>query len=341
VRALVKAAAGPGGLALVDRPLPVPGRGRVRLAVAAVGLCGTDVHIVHGQWPVPIPIVPGHEISGVVSARGPGVSNVRIGDVVTTETDAFVCGRCRFCRRGDRHLCPHRTGIGTTADGGLAEAVVVPAGGCHRLPEPVDPVAGALCEPLAVAVHAVVERGVVGPAQRVVVVGPGTIGLLCAQVARAVGADTALAGLSRHADRFELGRRLGVRHSIVLDAGPPEPGAFDVAIECSGTVDGLAAAMRLAGKGGTIVQVGFFARPVVEIDLDTVINRELTIVTSRGKRPSSFRAAMEFLASGRVRLGPLITDRIPLARWEDALAIAERPGRKVVVLVGPDAGLAT
>jgi L-iditol 2-dehydrogenase len=340
VRALVKSAPGPGGLALVERPVPVPGRGRVRLAVAAVGLCGTDVHIVHGSWPVPIPIVPGHEISGIVSAIGPGVTNVRIGDLVTTETDAFVCRRCRFCRRGDRHLCPRRTGIGTTADGGLADAVVVPAGGCHRLPSGVDPVAGALCEPLAVAVHAVVERGGVRPSDRVVVVGPGTIGLLCAQVARALGADTALAGLTRHADRFALGRSLGIRRSIVLDAGPPAPGAFDVAIECSGTVDGFAAAVRLVDKGGVIVQVGFFARPAVEVDLDAVINRELTIVASRGKRPSSFEAAIGFLAARGVRLDPLITDRIPLDQWEEAFAIAERPGRKVVVLVAPDAALA-
>ena len=340
MRALVKAAPGPGGLDLVERPVPVPGRGQARLAVAAVGLCGTDVHILHGSWSVPIPVVPGHEIAGVVAALGPGVTNVRVGDLVTTETDAYVCGRCRFCRRGDRHLCPRRIAIGTTSDGGLADALVVPAGGLHRLPPGVDPVAGALCEPLAVAVHAVVERGGVRSGDRVVVVGPGTIGLLAAQVSRALGARATLAGLSRHADRAALGRRLGLRRFVVLDAGPPAFGAFDIAIECSGTVDGLAAAVRLVAKGGSIVQVGFFARPTVEIDLDTIVNRELTLVASRGKRPSSFETAVRLVASGSVRLGPLVTHRIPLARWEEAFAAAERPGSKVVVVVAPAASAA-
>ena len=334
MRALVKQVAGPGGLALVERPLPMPGRRQVRLAVAAVGLCGTDVHIVHGAWPVPIPIVPGHEISGVVAASGPGVTGVQVGDLVTTETDAYVCRRCRFCRRGDRHLCPRRVALGTTSDGGLADATVVPAEGCHRLPPDIDAVTGALCEPLAVAVHAVVERGSVEPGERVVVVGPGTIGLLAAQLAGSRGAETAVAGLARHQPRFALARRLGIRRTIVLDGETSRAGDFDVAIECSGTAEGVAAATRLVHKAGRVVLVGLTGRPAVEVDLDAVVNRELTIVASRGKRPSSFRTALALLTDRRIRLDPLITDRVPLDRWEDAFAIAERPGHKVVVLVG-------
>lgn len=335
MRALVMTAPGPGGLGLVERPEPEPGAGQVRLSVAAVGLCGTDVHIVHGAWPAPLPIVLGHEIAGVVSGVGPRVTTVRVGDPVTTETDAFVCRRCRFCLRGDQHLCPRRTAIGTTVDGGLADSVIVPAAGLHRLPPGLDPVAGALSEPLAVAVHAVVERGGVRAGSRVVVVGPGTIGLLAAQVARAIGGEVALAGLDRHGERFALARRLGLRRFIRLDRPPRATPPFDLAVECSGTPDGIAATVRLVRKGGSIIQVGFFEQPVVGIDLNAVLNRELTIVASRGKRPTSFRTGLELVGSGVVRLAPLITHRFPLDQWEAAFATAERPGTKVVVLVGP------
>jgi threonine dehydrogenase-like Zn-dependent dehydrogenase len=118
-------------------------------------------------------------------------------------------------------------------------------------------------------------------------------------------------------------------------------GAFDVVVECSGSVEGLAAAVRLARKGGAVVQVGLFGRPAVEVDLDTVVERELTLSAARGKRPGSFRLGLDLVARREIRLEPLVTDRLPLERWEEAFAIAERPGRKVVVVVAPGAAPAT
>jgi L-iditol 2-dehydrogenase len=339
VKALVKTASGPGGIELLDLPPPVAGPGQVLMAVRAGALCGTDVHIAHGTVAVRPPLVLGHELAGVVAALGPGVTGIRIGERITTETDASVCGACAHCRVGDQHLCPQRTAIGTTSPGGLAELVAVPAAGVHRLPDHVDFATGALTEPLAVAVRAVVERADVGPADDVVVIGPGTIGLLVAQVARARGADVTVAGLARHEARFRLAHDLGIQRTVALDG----PGAPDVdtlgrdglgagtVFECSGAPDAVDAGLRLLRKGGRLVAVAFTGGRPVSLDLDTVVSRELALIASRGKRPSSFRAAIELLASGRVTPGPLVTHRFGLDRWAEAFETAGRSGTKVVL----------
>jgi L-iditol 2-dehydrogenase len=340
MRALVKTATGPGHLALLDRPEPHAGPGQVKIQVKAGGVCGTDLHIAHGTWPVKPPLILGHELSGVVVEVGAGVVELQVGDRVTSETDATFCGTCAFCRAGDMHLCPKRTGIGTSADGSFADYLVIRAGGVHRLPDSVDFVSGALTEPLAVAVHAVVERGQVRLGERVVVIGPGTIGLLAAQVAQTRGADVVVAGLARHTARFALARRLGIAHTIALD----EPGSLDQVkalddglgvhkvIECSGNQVAVGQAIHLLRKGGWLVLVGFFMVPGVELDLDLAINKELTLVTSRGKRPTCFRMALELSGEGRVNPAALITHRFPLSEWQAAFAAAEQRGAKVVLL---------
>lgn len=347
MKALVKTATGPGGLELQDLAQPEPGIGQVLLAVRAAALCGTDVHIAHGTMPIRPPLVLGHELAGVVAAVGPGTAGpVAVGQRVTTETDASFCGECAFCRAGDQHRCPHRTAIGTSAPGGLAEFVVVPAAGVHRLPAGVDFVTGALTEPLAVAIRAVIERGAIQPGEDVVVIGPGTIGLLVAQVALAQGATVTVAGLARHAARFALARKLGLRRSAALDvpadldaiSGGRDGLGVDVVIECSGAADAVTAGLRLLRKGGRLVLVAFTPGRTVPMDLDLVVQRELAIVASRGKRPSCFKIALELLDAGRVRPGPLISHRFPLERWDEAFKAAGQSGTKVVVEVGEAGG---
>lgn len=309
------------------------------MRVAAGGVCGTDLHIAHGTFPCRTPLVLGHELAGIVAELGDGVVGVAVGDRVTTETDASFCGSCSYCRSGDMHLCPSRTAIGTSADGGFAEFVALPAGGVHRLPDRVDFAAGALTEPLAVAVRAVVERGQVRPGHRVVVIGPGTVGLFAAQVALAQGADVTVAGLARHNGKFRLARELGVPSTAALDVASELESLIsrgdglgvDRVIECSGSAEALDHGIRLLRKGGWLVQVAFFGAPRVPTDLDTLVNREITLVTSRGKRPACFRIALDLVRRGQVRPGRLITHRYPLRDWEAALAAAEVPSSKVVL----------
>ncbi len=340
MKGLVKLAPGPGNVSLVDLEEPHPGAGEVRIRVGAAALCGTDVLIHRGHRAVSSPVVLGHEFAGVVDEIGGEVGGLRLGDRVTSETDAFLCGSCRFCRSGDVQLCPRRRAIGQAVDGGFAELVVVPARGVHRLPAGVDVVAGALAEPLAVAVHAVVERAAVQPGERVLVVGPGTVGLLAAQVAMAMGGQVTIAGLGRHAERFRLAEGLGISSSIrlddeagvasLLDATRTEDGdGVDIAIECSGAVETLADCLRLVRKGGRVTLVGFYGGPA-GIPAQQAVDGELSLIGSRGKRPSSFRRAVQLLGEGRVDTARLITHSFPLAAWEEALEIAAHPGTKVV-----------
>lgn len=306
--------------------------------MAAGALCGTDVHIAHGTWPVRTPRILGHELAGTIAEIGDGVEGFALGQRVTTETDASFCGTCALCLAGDMHLCARRTGIGTSADGGFADYVAVPARGAHPLPDSVDLETGALTEPLAVAVHAVVERGLVHAGDQVAVVGPGTIGVLAALVAQAQGAAVTLVGLDRHRDRFRLARSLGIGSSLVLDdPGEEQPveapdGAMDVVVECSGAPSAFQRTPGLLRKGGRIVLVGFYGEPVTA-DLDLLINHELSLVASRGKRPTSFRIALELMGSRRVDPARLITHRFPLLEWQAAFTAAESSGTKVVIQV--------
>lgn len=344
LKALVKTATGPGGMQLLDVERPVPGPGQLLIGMRAAALCGTDLHIAAGTMPVKPPLILGHELAGVVLELGPGVDAPSVGQRVTTETDAYVCGECAFCRAGDQHRCPKRLAIGTTVAGGLADVVAVPAAGVHLLPERVDFAPGSLTEPLAVAVRAVVERGGIEPGETVVVIGPGTIGLLVAQVALSRGADVTVAGLARHEARFRLAHRLGVTRTVALDR-PGELDAIrggrdglgvDVVFECSGAPDAVGAGLRWLRKGGRLVLVAFTPGRTEPVDLNLVVQQEISIVASRGKRPSSFRLALDLLATGAVQTAPLISHRLPLDRWEEAFAVAGQSGTKVVVEIGAD-----
>jgi L-iditol 2-dehydrogenase len=344
VRALVKTVAGPGHVALLDRPEPVCGPGQVKIRMVAAGVCGTDVHIVRGEWPTRPPIILGHELAGIIAEIGPGVTEFQVGEAVTTETDAYVCGECEYCRAGNEHMCASRKAIGTTVDGGFADYLAVRAESVHRLPAGVSLIAGALAEPLSVAVHAVQERAQVRPGELVVITGPGTVGLLCAQVARALGARVVVGGLARHAARFRLARQLGIEQTLDLD--DPHAGERladlsagfgpDAVIECSGAPSALQQAIRLARKGGRVVPVGFASRPAIEIDINLLINKEITLVASRGKRHSCWEPALRLLAEGRVDTTALITHRFALEEWQEALDTAGRPGTKVLFQIASD-----
>jgi len=344
MKALVKTGVGPNAMALLDVPPPTPGAGQVLMAVREAALCGTDTHIADGRMKIRPPLIIGHELSGTVAAVGEGVAADLIGRRVTTETDAVFCGRCTYCLAGDQHLCASRTGIGTTAPGGAAEFVALPASGIHVLPDSVDLVTGALTEPLAVAVRAVIERGAVAAGEHAVVIGPCTIGLLVAQVARSVGAEVSVAGLERHGARFALARELGVDRTLNLDEAI-DPGAvggrdglgIDVVFECAGDARSVAIGLDILRKGGRMIMVAFTPGLTIPVDLDRVVQRELAIVASRGKRPSCFAIALELLDQGRVRAAPLVTHRFPLEAWQDALATTRQAGTKVLIDIGSQA----
>jgi L-iditol 2-dehydrogenase len=196
MKALVKYALGPGNMELREVPTPSPGEGEVLIAVKAAGICGSDIHIYHGDIQLLLrpPVVIGHEFSGVIAELGPGVEGLEVGQGVTCETAVHTCGRCWACRTGWTNACGQKELLGYVFDGGFAPYCVVPARLIHPLPEGVDFIAGAVSEPLACAAHAIGELTGVEAGETVLVAGPGTIGLLSLQVARASGARVLVCG---------------------------------------------------------------------------------------------------------------------------------------------------
>jgi L-iditol 2-dehydrogenase len=338
VRALVKYETGPGNVEVREVAAPELKPGHVLIDIAHVAVCGTARLAVEGSHDFGVARTLGHEASGVVAAIGEGVlrDDLHVGDRVTVETDAYLCLRCEYCRKEEYNRCPYRLGIGTTTDGALADQLVMPERAVHVLPESVSLVEGALTEPLAIAVHAVLEQSPSLAGEVVVVIGPGAIGQLCAQVAHAAGATVVLVGRSRHAAALARAAEFGIPFTVDSETEDLEAvvkgitggyGAHTV-FECSGANGMVDASLPLLRRGGRLVLVAFF-RENPPVDIEQVINRELEVLGSRGKRPSSYRTALRLMEGGRVDLASLVQARLPLESWQEGLALVAE-GHKVV-----------
>lgn len=327
MRAVVKTGPGEEGVILDHVPVPDVPDGYAKVEVAGTGICGTDIHIAHDEYANEPPVVMGHEITGTVLEVGDEADASLIGDRVACETYFSTCGVCAACRDGRANLCQSRRSVGSYEHGGFAEFVVVPVKNLHRLPEGLGDVDGALAEPLACVAQCLMNPAVVQAGDRVLVTGPGAMGQLAAQVARAHGGRVTLSGLPQDADRLAVAGRLG----IAVTTGGPDEAAFDVVIECSGSAGGAGVALRAARRGGRYVQVGIFGRPV-QVDLDLVLYKELVVSSGFASTAASWRAAMRLIETGAVRLGPLVSQVLPLERFADAFDSAKRgEGLKTVV----------
>ena len=341
MKALVKEKPEPGHVALKEVPEPSAGAGQVMVRVKAAGVCGSDLHILHSDIKLNLrpPVIMGHEFSGVVEQAGEGVEGFRPGDRVTSETTFRSCGVCLHCRSGCYNLCPEKELIGYVHDGCFARYCVAPGHRLHLLPENLTFEEGALCEPLACCVHAVVEQTVVAAADTVVVAGVGTIGLLCAQVARARGAAVIVCGTEADRARFRVAERLGIEKLInvlredaveIVRSATGGQGA-DVFLECSGAPAAANMGIALLRRGGRFCQVGLFGKPM-EVDFEQIAYKELVVSGSIGSKWSSWRKALGLLASERVTAGPLVSDPLPLDAWQEAFGRFERKeGLKILL----------
>jgi len=341
LKALVKFAPGRGNVEVRDVPEPAPGPGQVKVEVQAAGVCGSDLHIYHDEIAIAIepPVVMGHEFAGVIVELGAGVERFSIGDRVTCETTAWSCGHCLQCRQGHYNMCAHRRVVGYSVDGCFAPYCVVHERQVHRLPEGVDLVAGALSEPLACCVHAVLELTSVTAGDMVVVAGPGPIGLICMQLARAAGATVVVAGTASDAERLSQARHLGAGLTVDLTSQDlaqiitdltAGQGA-DVYFECSGSPASARQGLAITRRGGQYTQVGLFPRPF-ELAFDTIAYRELRVTGSLGQRSSSWRRGLALLGQGLVDTRSLVSHILPLDGWQEAFHLVEsRQGLKVVL----------
>ena len=325
MRALVKTERGAGHVALTEWPEPRIGRREVLIEIRACGICGTDVHIYHGTVSSDPPVVLGHELSGVVVEVGAEVDHLKAGDAVSAETHHGLCGVCRYCRTGFPRHCRARGTIGRRVDGAFARYFKTDAARVYALPPGVDALAGAITEPLFTCTHAVLERGEVRAGEVAVVLGPGAMGLLAAQVARAAGAAVVVAGLAADARRLGVARDLGIPHVVDLEAedlealvrGLTDGYGADLVLECSGAAPAAALAVRLLRKQGRLVQVGL-GGSAVPLPLDEITFNALDVRGAVGATATAKDAALRLLGAGAVRTRPLVTHQYPLEAWREA-----------------------
>ncbi|MCC6163080.1 MAG: alcohol dehydrogenase catalytic domain-containing protein [Acidobacteria bacterium] len=321
---LTKLAPGAGHVGLAEREEREPAAGEVLIEVHGAGICGTDLHIEAGEFPTRPPVTMGHEVAGTVISVGDGVEPAWLGATVVSETYFSTCGTCRWCRDGRTNLCPDRRSIGSLVDGAFAPRLVVPAINLHRIPEWLDPHAAVLVEPLACVCHCLCAPPVVTAGDRVLVTGPGPVGLLAAQVARALGGDVLVVGLPQDDQRLDAARALGLRTAHATEAGA------DVVIECSGAAGGAIACLDAAGRRARYVQVGVFGKDVC-VPLDQVFRKELTMSSGFASTPASWQRALRFVETRRVVLEPLVSSVVPLREWARVFAeLRQARGIKVV-----------
>jgi L-iditol 2-dehydrogenase len=314
---------------LTERPQAPPPSGHVALRVLGAGICGTDLHIEAGEYATVVPVTVGHEVCGEVSEVGEGVDSGWIGARVVSETYYSTCGHCAFCLAGRTNLCPERRSIGTHVDGAFAPRLVVPAANLHRIPDWLDAHVAAMTEPLACVCHSLLEQSKIRGGDDVLVTGPGTVGLLAAQVARATGGVVHVRGTPVDEARLEAARRLGFETSTTED-GPREA---DVVVECSGHQSGMAFCLESARRGGRYVAIGLAGKPVT-IPFDLVCFHELTVTSGFASTPSSFRLALDLLERRAVDLAPMLSAVVPLERWQEAFA-ATRSGAGIKFVLDP------
>lgn len=338
MRAVRLPAAGAASLELVDVPLPEPGPGQARIAVTGAGLCGTDLHILHGDYGSRPPVTLGHEVAGRVDAVGEGVDPGWLGALVAPETAFGTCGACRSCRTGRPMLCAERLSIGSGVDGGFAEAMLIPARLLHRLPEWLDDHAAALMEPLACCCNSLSDPAAIDAGDRVLVLGAGPVGLLAAQVACAGGATVTLGGMSADAERLEVARGMGLDTLVVdtpdgvatLDAWAAER-LVDVVVECAGVGAAVSTALRVVRPGGTHVQMGLLSGDV-SIPFGLVVTREIRVRAGFGSSPTAWWRAVDLVAARAVDLVPLVSAVLPLREWSVAFErMTGRVGLKSVL----------
>jgi L-iditol 2-dehydrogenase len=338
---------------LESRRVPNPGPREVLVRVERVGVCASDVHYyTHGRigsFIVEQPLVLGHESAGTVAEVGREVTHLRVGDRVSLEP-GYPCRRCHHCKRGRYNLCPSVTFMATPpVDGAFAQFVAWPDDFVFKIPDTMTLDAAALLEPLAVGVWAV-QRGTVQSGDSIAVFGAGPIGCTTLQAARAAGATTLIA-VDVEPYRLDLSRELGATHTInardedpvrrireiaaPLTGLPLEACGVDVAFETAGTLATCRASVLAPRTGGVAVLVGLPPEPLVSLDIVAAASREVDI-RGQFRYANCYPTALELVASGRVDLDRLVTQRFSLQEAGAALEFADtqkKSSMKVMVEV--------
>lgn len=304
-------------------PIPEPGPGQVQMKMMRIGVCGSDIHVYHGKHPfTKYPVTQGHEVSGIITKLGYGVTGLEVGQKATIEPQVF-CGKCYPCTHGKYNLCEELKVMGFQTTGAASEYFVVDQSKVTLLPEDMSFDAGAMIEPTAVAVHAAKRAGDL-TGKKVAVLGAGPIGILVSQAVKAFGATQVLMGdISRY--RLELAKQCGA--DFVCDTGKTTlgeamveafgPDKADVIYDCAGNDITMGQAIAGARKGSTIILVAVFAA-MAKVDLAVLNDHELDLNTTMMYRHEDYVDAIACVNDGRIQLEPLMSKHFAFRDYQKA-----------------------
>ncbi|WP_345994153.1 zinc-binding dehydrogenase [Staphylococcus aureus] len=325
MKALVKTREGHGNLELLDKEVATPLDDKVKIKVHYAGICGTDIHTYEGHYKVNFPVTLGHEFSGEIVEVGADVKDFKVGDRVTSETTFYVCNECEYCESKDYNLCNHRKGIGTQVDGAFTNYVIAREESLHHIPDEVSYQSAAMTELLACAHHGV-SKIQVNSGDVAVVMGPGPIGLLVAQVLKSKGATVVVTGLDNDKVRLDKAEALHMDYVVNLQQtdlktyinGITDGYGADVVVECSGAVPAARQGLDILRKKGFYSQIGIFKDAEIPFDMEKVIQKEITVVGSRSQKPADWEPSLQLMADGLVNAEALVTKIYDISKWDEA-----------------------
>lgn len=326
---------------------PSAGPGQVKIKVDTATICGSDVHvlfdILKADGRYKMPVILGHEGSGVVVEVGEGVNQYREGDRVVSETTFSTCKHCEYCYESLYNCCSERVGLGSGVDGFFADYVIANERSVHLIPANVSLEAAAMTEPLATVTHGIIDRTQIKSGDFVLVTGPGPIGLLAAQVARASGAIVVISGIDQDIKRLELARNI-LKFTHVVNSQQDDLKTYmmdlthnrgcDFVYECSGAKPAIAQGFDCLKKMGEFVAI---AGVMGNFEIDAiryVYGKEITFKGVKSTIPASWTRSLRLLEYGLVDTESLITHRLPLQDWLEGYKLA-RDGEAVKVALKP------
>ena len=313
----------PGEIEFREVETPKPGQGEVLVKIMKIGVCGSDIHVYHGEHPfTKYPVTQGHEVSGEIAELGEGVTGLRVGQKVTIQPQV-VCGKCYPCRHGKYNLCEELKVMGFQTTGVASHYFAVDAQKVTPLPESMSFDEGAMIEPLAVAVHAVRRAGDM-EGKKIAVLGAGPIGILVAQAAKGMGAESVL--ITDVSDvRLQKAKECGADFCVntkeadfgkaLVDSFGPDKA--DVIYDCAGNNITMGQAIQYARKGSTIILVAVFAGPG-KLDLAVLNDHELDLNTSMMYRNEDYVKAIQLVEEGKVPLAPLVSKHFAFREYLEA-----------------------
>ncbi len=328
------------GIWVKEVPTPHPSKGEVLVRVRRASICGSDLGLyeftpAYASF-AKLPTIPGHEFGGEVAELGEAVTRFKVGDRVVSES-VLTCGVCRFCKTGQANVCLKFKIFGIHTNGGFSEYVSVPERHLHHLRDNLTFEQAAIIEPLSVGCHAIHDVAKASPSDSILVIGPGPIGLLTGQVAKALGCrDVVVAGINIDERRLSIADTLGFKTvnsskqdlaKIILDSTAGI--GVDMVIVAAGSGQALAQACELARKGGKIVNIAIYPKPV-EVPVTNLVRREIALLGTFGSKAENYEEALDLASQNQVSLHELVTHIFPIDEASAAFEVAKaKEGCKV------------